>query len=982
MWFTHGHNFSYVPFGYSEPVTLFPVVWDIRTAAALLSEWHRLYDPDRLNPVYAIIDEAAESGINTVIIRSELGDKWFPEEPGTYGDKFFPLAGAAREAGLHVMPGGISTALDQAEQDQAVVDYLKLYIAMTEGDYPGEVIGFFGFDEPDVKYLENPGQQQQWLEHVSYWGDVCRSELNLPVMSYLAKFGTVDETGYVQYFSDTTCVLNRMARFTDMVAIDTYPATNNFRRTDLLETETGNALYTCATDLVQDDPLHVEAMNGRDELIRVFAEGDSARVLVESIAWDGVDLHLETAASITLSFFPDRFASSDFRAGFAIQEYPGYVNSGVVLWDHTEPVDRVAVISSVEGQPRLSYLPDFHGSEDLLPVFIAVGQTDYWADALGVQGIIGRGRLAVLTGLQDSSGKLWLMLYTLSRPGSSWDLQPAFDQPRKLYFPASGAVWGTFWGRWYEFGTIQPVARNGFIIHDEDGNYITLNQLSRSYWQLYPAYGVSQYQELFGSEVMPDFLRICRIDGDYPPFFAGRDQLVGFFSEQSRIVATSSLFSGGSMTETEIIEVTGLSGQVTGFDLFRNDHRYSDRPVFTMESGEVRSGVGSMETGALSGEIATEPVRYCSGDTVIAGVRAMYSRDAIRSALVRSGEGFYLPHSELYSDVFDHWRFQWYPNAYRTGLNIAVESTARSNCLFAVIQSFGRRGFALPYYSPSPDSMLYMVTSPIVEGARGVVFYALDLAMMSGNGGDDGISRAPFVLQNWGPSRDQGNTDMIGTVHETVSSLTGRGIYRVDYLAALTNTTWSVLDDSRAHNLDPADSLLDFIALENAAADTVLLLAVNQATSASPFTQGIVFEDLPPGFRITDSHGWQPGHLTLEIHPDGSTVTQLDYSSIPPLTASVLTLTSEEGGYCQGNVLETATCSSGTTTVSFSVCRTESGELSLYDVCGRRISTLWQGTGDGTPFYAVIQRSDQPAGLYFVVLETGTVMLAGKCFLW
>ncbi len=980
MWSAHGHNYSYPASGGGR--TIFPVVWDVRSANSLLSDWHRIYGPGELNPIYGIFQEAYDSGINSLIIRSELGNKWFPEMPGTYGDKFFPLAGAAREIGLHVIPGGIETALDHNEHNHSVMDYLKLYISMTEGAYPGDVIGFFAFDEPDVKYLENPGLQQEWTDLVSFWSQHSRTELGLPVISYFAKYGTPDESGYIQYYTDTTSVLNRLARFTDAVGMGMYPATGNFRRTDLLDSDMGSPLFTCATDLVQNDPLYIDALAGKDEVIRIYPRGDSALVVIEEVAWDGFDLHLSPYLETGIPIQPDGFASSDYRAGYAVHESTGYVNSGVVLWDSSRPVHEAVFISSRNGLPEVGSIPRFDGSEDMKPFFFAVGQSDYWADVSDVQGIIGRGRLTVLAGLEDSGGDRWLMLFIHGRPGVSSSLELAFNEPRKLYFPASGAVWGTFWGTWYEFGTVQPVARNGFIIYDHDGNYVSLSQLGRNYWQVFPSYGMSQYHQLFGSSGMPDFLRVSRNDGNYPPFFTGYDRLVGYFSDRSGIVTASSLIYGGSMTEIDSMDVTGLTGQVTGFDLYRNDYRYWDRPLFTLDDGGVHSGQGSIDNGIESGTIGTEQVRYCQGDTIITGIRVMPTRDAIRSALVVSEEGFYVPECELYDDKFDDWRYQWYSNAHRTGMEMGIQETSRDNSLFAVVQSFGRHGFALPSYCPSPDTLLYMATAPIVDGARGIIFYALDLAMMSGNGGDDGFSRAPFVLQNWGPSRDAGNTDLIGRIHETTAMLTGRHQQGTDYLSPLVSPDWSVLGPERARNLHSADSLLDFIALENAQMDTVIILAVNNATGESPFTPGIELVDLPAGFSMTGCHGFVPGLFNIQLNPDGTTLTELDFSAIPPLTASLVTLTTVEDGSCQGTYLETSTSSQGNTHLVFSLCEGQSGELSLYDMAGRRVSTLWNGNGTGNQVSALIRRNEQAAGLYFAVLHTETGIVTGKCLLW
>jgi hypothetical protein len=981
-WNTHGHDYVFPQNGTHSPDSaFFPVIWDVRTANGLLSHWEEHYHPPFGNPIGRIFQEAAQSGFNAVIIRSELGDKWFPEIPGSEGDKFYPVAQMARENGLHVIPGGLITELGQDDHNREVLDYLSLYIPMTSGRYPGQVIALFAFDEPDVKYLEDPSHSEHWLQYTTYWSDRVRHELGLPVLSYFAKFGSANSEGYIEAYTDTTCVLNRFARYADMVGINMYPAVSNFRRTDLLSPPTGTGLFTAASDFIQADPLHHQALNCRDEVIRVFPQGDSAVVMIDAISWDGKDLELEPAWSSALPFIPDGFASSDFRSGYAVHEKPGYVNSGAVFWHSDLPVKDAMVLSTIDGHPHLESLPWFNGADGMRPLFFSVGQTDFWADLTNMGGIIGRGRLAVLCGMEDSSGHRWMMLFA-AEPSHGAALVPVFDSPRRLHFAAEGAVWGTFWGTWYEFGTQQSVARNGFVIHDAEGNYISLSQLARNYWQAYPAHGMSQYSELFGSAGMPDFMQVSRVDGDYPPFFAGRDLLTGFFREGNLIVAARSHFIGGSLAIRDSISVLGLNGEVTGFGLYRNDYRYSDRPLFTLSGGDVLKGTGSMETGASSGFIDLETVRYCRGDTVLAGIRAMHTRDAIRSLLVYGEDGFYGPECELYDDIFDHWRYQWYPMAHRTGMEIGIQKTERKNSMLAVVQAYGRSAFALPSYCPSPDTTLYMLTAPIVEGARGLVFYALDLAMMSGNGGIDGYSRAPFVLQNWGPSKDTENADVIGRMHYAVKQLTGRNSGGTDYLRILVDPSWTPLDDHQAANCHCSEDYLNFIALSSSNRDSLVVLAVNTSTEQLSCSPGIYLENLGAGFEITAHEGWLPTLIPVLMTPDGSSMALIDYTSIPPLTASLLTITSKESSEGLETGLRSATHSSGQTVLTFSVEVNTRGELLLFDLAGRRTGTLWSGEGTGSTVTVRVDRGDYPAGLYMALLRTDSGLKSAKCHLW
>ena len=984
MWKKHGHNYSYHSQSSPEEETvIFPVIWDVRSANDHVNKWRDIYGFSQFNPIHSILEESFESGFNTALVRSELTDFRVPANPGAPGDHYFPLADDVRSIGLNLMLGGLRTNLAEEEHNQAVVGYLEMYLEQTAGLYESDVIGCFSFDEPDAKAIVYPEQAAQWYDFVPYWNERCRSELNLPVMCYFTRYGTRNSVGQIEYFTDTTSVLNRMSRFTDAVAMDMYPVKKNCRRTTFLGCNMDNLLFTTATDIIQNDHLQMQALNSKDEVVRIFASGDSARIAIDDVVWDGIDLTLETVWESPLPFEPDAVESSDFRAGYAVQEAADYVNSGIVLWKNSLSVDEVLVVASEAGQPVFRELPEFPGSDLLSPVFFSVGQTDYWNDLQEVDGIIGHGRLAILAGLQDEGGNLFLMLYTASGGGST-EIETAFDEPVALHFAAETAVWGTFWGTWYRTGTALDVVTNGFLVADDSGNYVVLNQINRDTWELFPDDGTSSFTDLFGSSEMPDLIRISRIDSNTPPFFAGRDQLVGWFADEERIVALSGPSIGSPLNKLDSISIQGLPGKVNGFDLFLNDYRYYDSLLFTVEGGDVYTGTSSMDTGLLDGVICVDKLNYCSGDTVITTLRAMHTRNAYRSTLIPTSTGYYAPLCELYDDVFEHYRFQWFPEAHQVGMDVGVEQTSIDNSLFAVIQSYGRHAFALPSYCASVDTMLYEVTVPLVAGARGLVFYALDLSMMSGNGGDDGIERAPFLLQNWGPSSDIENADMIGVIHSAVASLTGNGENEgTDYLSALIDPGWRVLTEEEAFNRTEADTLLNFIALENGTSDTLLVIAVNQSTSQTPvcpgFYPGIVFNNLSTDYSIISSEGFTPEL----IYSVADSTLELDYSTMDGVSASLVTLSENGSENPEPNwSLRTVTSSCGVTSVYFYVSTEQVGELALYDLTGRKIETIWHDYGLGLLSVIDVTSENLSAGLYFIVLSGEQNILTGKCLLW
>ncbi len=976
LWQTHGHNYSYTS-PTAGKVTIFPVAWDIRSANDLILTWQSLYNRNLSDIIHNILEESQENGFNSAIVRSELTVKWFPEIPGLPGDDFFPLATEIQRMGLNLFVGGMKTELDEWKHNGEVIDYLSRYIEMTEGMFDGEVIGCFAFDEPDVKYLEDPDQSENWLEFVAYWNEVVRTELLLPVMCYHAKYATLGPGGQHEYYSDTTSVLNRMARYTDMIAIDMYPAKNNFRRTDNLEYTHGIPVFTAVTDLIQTCQYQSEAFNNKDEVISVLPSGDSALVLVETIDFIGMDLSLNTAWSTTLPFMPDEVYSSDFRSGYYPSGGSENVNSAVVFRNDSLSIDETPVLVSRDGFPEFAEFIPFHGSDQMTPVFFSVGQTDYWRDILEIEGIIGRGRLAILACLQDDEGDYYLMLYAASN-SSPVRLYPVFPEPSKINFKPFGAVWGTFWGTWYQAGTTQRLVQNGFVVYDDIGDYVAITQLNRDDWRIYPASGSIQYHNLFGSTQMPDFIKVSHVDGTAPSFFDGYDRLVGYYSEENRIVSARSSYSGGVLNLVDTISVCEFPGEVTSFDFLRNDHRYQDRSVFTLNNTDVYLGTSGFESSLVSGEITAGKINYCYGDTIISGFRTMHTRDAIRSVLIAGESGYSIPQCEIYDDVYDGYRFQWFPEAFQVGFNNGVLSTDRDNSLFAVIQSFGQHAFALPSYCASADTMLYMVTAPIVAGARGLVFYALDISMMSGNGGDDGTSRAPFVLQNWGPSRDNQNTDMVGIVHQAVARITGNN-GGTNYIEKLIDPNWRIMDESEIFNTLPIDTLLNFIALKNQQEDSIIVIAVNESLSNLTAADGISVTNLPATAEIVSSEGFTP----ILVNSSGTSSTYLDFSGMNAVSASLFTISTRRAAF-NGNSwkLESHTNSNGNNLISYTVPLNSYAELALFDITGRRVELLWNGNGAGVVVENLIEKDNYPAGLYFVTLSSDNIQFSAKCLLW
>lgn len=131
------------------------------------------------------------------------------------------------------------------------------------------------------------------------------------------------------------------------------------------------------------------------------------------------------------------------------------------------------------------------------------------------------------------------------------------------------------------------------------------------------------------------------------------------------------------------------------------------------------------------------------------------------------------------------------------------------------------------------------MTTALVHGCRGIHLRAMDITMMSGNGGDSppyGTYRFPSLLLNWGPSAETTNPDMIGRLFDVVQSLTGKNTSGPDFMSALIDSNFAIMDTASVRNAvytgtewvqDVDNDSLNFIALEDTVSGDILLMAVN-----------------------------------------------------------------------------------------------------------------------------------------------------------
>jgi hypothetical protein len=184
-----------------------------------------------------------------------------------------------------------------------------------------------------------------------------------------------------------------------------------------------------------------------------------------------------------------------------------------------------------------------------------------------------------------------------------------------------------------------------------------------------------------------------------------------------------------------------------------------------------------------------------------------------------------------------------------------IDSTSRENSLMHNLRCEGRRQDGQLTFYPSSDTLLYLMTTSLVHGCRGVHLRALDLTMRCGNGGGDapsGTYRCPDLMLNWGPSVETTNPDMIGRMLDVVQSITGKNTSNPDFMSALIDSSFAIMDTAGVRNAtygiggwnnDATNDSLNFIALEDTLSGDILLLTVNDSGSLLNCSNYVRFPD-------------------------------------------------------------------------------------------------------------------------------------------
>ncbi|MCD4847890.1 MAG: hypothetical protein K8R76_06850, partial [Candidatus Aegiribacteria sp.] len=429
------------------------------------------------------------------------------------------------------------------------------------------------------------------------------------------------------------------------------------------------------------------------------------------------------------------------------------------------------------------------------------------------------------------------------------------------------AVWGVFWPTHNRWSAYSSDDQSGFIIFDSSGNYQSIYECIPP-GSIDPEWAVSdEFTNLFEWD---ETSFIARQTKSFPCFTAGMDYICHLTAGVlNKAVLEFASNPGRNPNSALTVYESSPFDLPESYDFFDINDAASFRPVrsyddallvsfdYGNDSSEVYRSTGSINfRGGDDISISLNENEYfidilSSDDSPLLSAARVYNvRQTYRVPIAFNPEEEYPSQSILlYSDIPvenspDY--FEEMHEAMDTMFVYGIDGTSRSNCLIHNLRCEGRRQDGQVTFYPPSDTLLYLMTTSLVHGSRGIHMRALNFTMMCGNGGGSaqvGTYRCPPLLLNWGPSVETTNPDMIGRLHDVVQMLTGKNTSNPDFVSALIDDSYAVLNTTEAQNAIYISGwqhatwniVHNFIALEETESEDVLLLVVND--SSSPFEE-------------------------------------------------------------------------------------------------------------------------------------------------
>ena len=932
----HGNNFIYldsISDSSFDTLTFAPVVWDIRSGGRFLRDyyvsygWDTMENPDSTMRGFGLLmQEAWDHGVNfanqRMISWEELNDG--PDST----DFYVRIARAVREDSLNLIAGGfwtdtISTAL---AWNNNVVGYLADYKEEFSPG-PGEFIGVFGFDEPDARY-EGPGRDtcyynMEYYYLVEDYAEMARDSISediLPFGTFLDRWCTKE--GDNLWYRETIPLFCEELEYP---IFDYYPCKYNDPQTRQYPDQIQFDGIIGATDLLPSNSVDYYAYADADELFAV--DGGWLRIY----SFDNVTSHTDTITVIPVDSveLPESlaedpvWASSDFRASDVGDRSSGShrLNGAVVLFDADSPGNNMVVFHDGSNLVFLEDCIDMPANVSTVTA-VCVGEYNYSAHhttaASRRGGVIGRGRLRILvcykareeSGMVDRA-RIYAWNYSSEEFQDVTGVSPGIE----LDIEPEKAVWGIFWPSENQWDPEESDDESGFVVIDDSGNYQEVYEFIPQ-GQLLRWTASDRFTNLFPWD---ETSFVARQTTRYPCFCAGIDYICHLTGNQAineAVLEFACRPSGSPGDSLNVYRSAGIELPASFHFSDINDAAscrplkfYDDALVVSLDNDSGGSDVYRSTShinfrGRDDISISMQDDTIGSSETddqpLLTSVRLYNVRQPYRVPVVHNPSNIdpniiLIPNSDIPVEQ-DYDNFANLHVALDTMFVYGIDSTSRSNCLIHNLRCGGRRQDGQLTFYPSPNNLLYLMTTALVHGCRGIHLRAMDITMMSGNGGDShpsGIFRFPSLLLNWGPGVETANPDMTGRLFDVVQSLTGKNTSGPDFMSALIDSNFAIMDTASVRNAtygiggwqnDVTNDSLNFIALEDTLSGDIYLLTVNDSGSLLSCSNYVRF---PDRYENDYKTHYVAGYQCQDNGLAGELRICMDYLMMPAYTASL-----------------------------------------------------------------------------------------------
>jgi hypothetical protein len=795
---------------------------------------------------------------------------------------------------------------------------------------------------------------------------------------------------------------------------------------------------------------HYYAYNNRDELWSIDHNEttDNTSFIVYEVTGEeeyGVPGFSQVFSSQPGLSWPFEVASSDYRAADvgnrAAAEHN--LNSAVVMYHTADQIEQAEVV--MHNGTSLTTVNPPSLNETASTILFCVGEENYkTSDRVSSttpenSGVIGSADLRILwCGDGVSGGVLQKRVWILKKNDLGTGLTNAI--PTSLVLPGNfmptGAIWGYFWSDTF------PYRQSGFILYNNGGYYVVVYTNDQGEWDV-----SRKLSGLFGTGINPGAVIAYR-STEWPvtSYSTALDYLCAIVDKTSPdpgmyLHWCSGL--GSTMRMDQNHDEFFVSDELTASDYNRLsfEHVWKEgQDVQFYFGGDNATTLSTLDfysfPNGWAGISNAEFVESVLWGVINNPMRVRHTRRAFVNPLlnelnapnimsIRAGElrldnGLYgdpdFASIETYFNNMCRYGEDEY-GAYDLEFYWGIEQTPEVNCLFANVQVFGKDPL-IAAFSPPSDTLLYMAVAPIVHGARGLYFYALDMALMAGpasSGSAVPMYRAPSTFLNWGPSRNCAeNVDMVGRVHDVVRMLTGKN-GGPDFLGALVDhSNYTVLGEDEAVNAQligvytydvyPDNDFLNFLALEEVQTGDILLLVSNDYSDGDYLGQYIYFPNISalsydpvqcwggydpnlapisgnPAVAVSTSDRTGRDYMNWVVSNDPLVDPKLgvNLSSMPRHSVSLLRIPRARAS--EGNlnavsepILSVTRSTDGGVLLRLSEV-TDGCSLDIFDLSGRRVSEINLSETEAAYQDIVLDRADFSAGMYFAVLSSDTGML-------